>query len=51
LPSSLCSMGITVDMIPDMAGHCMKDMCTTTNPTSMTYDLYVELFEKALVNE
>ena len=48
LPLSLSSMGITKQMIPDMAIHCMNDMCTATNPTPMTIDLYVTLFEQAL---
>ena len=48
LPSSLSSMGITTDMIPDMAVHCMNDMCTATNPTAMTRDSYASLFKQVL---
>ena len=32
LPNNLCEMGLTLEMIPDLALHCVKDMCSVTNP-------------------
>ncbi len=47
LPNNLCEMGLTIEMIPDLALHCVKDMCSVTNPRKMDLEAYVELFEEA----
>jgi len=40
-------MGLTIEMIPDLALHCVKDMCSVTNPRKMDLEAYIELFEEA----
>ena len=47
LPNNLCEMGLTIEMIPDLALHCVKDMCSVTNPRKMDLEAYIELFEEA----
>ena len=48
LPKNLKEMGVTEDMIPWLAEHCMGDPCTFTNPVMPTLDQSKELFIEAL---
>lgn len=48
LPDGLASMGITHDMIPDLAAHAEHDMCTATNPAPLDRAGYERLFDMAL---
>ena len=50
LPANLSEMGVTSDMIPALAEHAAKDVCTFTNPRPATVDDYVTLYETALAN-
>ncbi len=47
LPNNLNEMGLTAEMIPDLALHCISDMCSVTNPRKMNLESYIELFEEA----
>tara|TARA_B100000029_G_scaffold331592_1_gene323866 strand:- start:3416 stop:4576 length:1161 start_codon:yes stop_codon:yes gene_type:complete len=48
LPEGLAAMGITIDMVPDLAEHAVDDMCTATNPAPLDRKGYEHLFEMAL---
>lgn len=48
LPPNLKSLGITKDMVPDLARHASEDMTSITNPIKMNNEKYCELFDKAL---
>ncbi len=48
LPPNLKSLGITTDMVPDLAHHAAEDMTSITNPVKMNEEKYCELFDKAL---
>lgn len=47
-PANLSEMGITADMISDLAAHAAIDMCTATNPAHLDQTGYERLFEQAL---
>ena len=48
LPPNLKSLGITKDMVQDLAHHASEDMTSITNPVKMNEEKYCELFDKAL---
>jgi len=48
LPKNLKEMGVTEEIIPWLADHCMEDPCTLTNPVIPTLDEYKELFVEAI---
>ncbi len=48
LPPNLKSLGLTEDMIDDLATHAAQDMTSITNPVKMNKEKYCELFYKAL---
>ena len=48
LPANLAEMGITPDMIPDLALHASIDFCSATNPVSLDVTDYESLFHQAL---
>lgn len=48
LPENLKSMGVTRDMIPSLARHCMTDACHASNPKQPTIEEYEEMFDEAL---
>ena len=48
LPDGLGAMGISADMVLDLATHAVDDMCTATNPAPLDKAGYVRLFEMAL---
>jgi len=48
LPPNLKSLGITKDMVQDLAHHASEDMTSITNPVKMNEEKYCELFAKAL---
>ncbi len=41
-------MGVTADMIPDLAVHCMTDACHFTNPKLPTVEEYEAMFREAM---
>ena len=48
LPANLAEMGVTEDMIPALARHCMSDACHFTNPVQPTIEQYESLYREAL---
>ena len=50
LPANLSEMGVTNDMVPGLADHAARDLCTFTNPRPASVDDYVALYETALAN-
>ena len=48
LPPNLASMGITNEMIPELAAHAAIDFCNTTNPVRLNSADYADLFRQAL---
>lgn len=48
LPANLSEMGVTPEMIPDLARHCMTDACHFTNPKQPTVAEYESMFNEAL---
>jgi 4-hydroxybutyrate dehydrogenase len=48
LPANLGEMGIRAEMIPGLAEHAARDVCTFTNPRPCSAADYVTLFETAL---
>ena len=47
LPKNLSEMGLNAQMIPELATHCIDDMCSATNPRKMDLEAYTGLFESA----
>lgn len=48
MPTSLSEMGITREMIPSLAEHAAKDICTGTNPRKASVDDFENLFDIAI---
>ncbi|MEH6474944.1 MAG: iron-containing alcohol dehydrogenase [Sneathiella sp.] len=48
LPANLAQMGVTEEMIPALARHCMTDACHFTNPVQPTVEQYESLYREAL---
>lgn len=48
LPPNLARMGITNEMIPELAAHAAIDFCNTTNPVRLNSADYADLFRQAL---
>ena len=48
LPANLSELGVTKDMIPDLAEQSLADLSTMTAPRKPTIDDYVSLFEEAM---
>lgn len=48
LPANLAEMGIRSEMIPGLAEHAARDVCTFTNPRPCSAADYATLFEAAL---
>ena len=50
LPANLAEMGIAADVIPDLAQHAAKDVCTLSNPRQCSAADFEELFKVALAS-
>ncbi len=48
LPANLAQMGVTEEMIPALARHCMTDACHFTNPVQPSVEQYESLYREAL---
>jgi alcohol dehydrogenase class IV len=48
LPSGLKAMGVTEDILPQMAEHAVKDHCNGTNPRKAAVADYLGLFQAAM---
>ena len=48
LPANLTEMGIVADVIPELAQHAAKDVCTLSNPRKCSAADFEELFKVAL---
>ena len=48
LPRNLGEMGVTADMVPKLAAHCMTDACHFTNPKQPSVQEYAEMFGEAI---
>jgi len=48
IPNTLGELGITTDLIEQMAPMALEDPCTGGNPVSMTRGAYEQLYEKAI---
>ena len=48
LPRNLGEMGVTADMVPKLAAHCMTDACHFTNPKQPTVHEYADMFGEAI---
>jgi len=48
LPENLSVMGVTSDMVPDLAQHCMTDACHFSNPKRPSVDEYEVMFADAM---
>jgi len=48
LPANLAQMGVTDEMIPALAVHCMTDACHFTNPVQPTVKEYEEMYRESL---
>ncbi|MEM7058804.1 MAG: iron-containing alcohol dehydrogenase [Pseudomonadota bacterium] len=48
MPSGLGEMGITREMIPALAEHAAKDICTRTNARPVSEHDFIDLFESAI---
>lgn len=48
LPANLGEMGVTNDMIPALAKHCMTDACHFLNPKIPTQDEYEVMFAEGI---
>ncbi len=48
LPENLGVMGVSADMIPELARHCMTDACHYSNPKRPTVEEYEVMFEQAI---
>ena len=50
MPSNLNEMGITKEMIPDLAAHAASDNTNKTNPIILNTKQYSELFMRAITS-
>lgn len=48
IPNTLNDLGVTTDLIDQMAPMALEDPCTGGNPRPMTRGAYAELYEKAI---
>ena len=48
LPASLRAMGVTDDLLPDLARQAVADHCTATNPRPVDESDYMALFREAM---
>lgn len=48
LPENLGAMGVTADMVPALAQHCMTDACHFSNPKQPTVAEYERMFRDAI---
>jgi len=48
LPENLGAMGVTADMVPGLATHCMTDACHFANPKLPTVEEYEKMFIEAI---
>ncbi len=48
LPANLAEMGVTEDMIPALATHCLTDACHFANPVHPTQEEYEEMYREAM---
>lgn len=48
IPNTLEDLGVTADLIDEMAPMALEDPCTGGNPAPMTKGAYAELYEKAI---
>ena len=48
LPANLGEMGVTADMVPQLATHCLTDACHFANPVQPTHTEYEALFHEAI---
>jgi 4-hydroxybutyrate dehydrogenase len=48
LPENLAVMGVTDDLIPALAQHCMTDACHFSNPKRPTVEEYEVMFRDAM---
>ena len=48
LPANLGAMGVTADMVPDLAIHCMTDACHLSNPKRPSVEEYEAMFIEAI---
>ncbi len=48
LPANLGEMGVTAEMVPGLATHCLSDACHFANPVQPTQDEYEALFHEAI---
>ena len=48
LPANLGEMGVTADMVPGLATHCLSDACHFANPVQPTQEEYEALFHEAI---
>ena len=48
LPANLGEMGVTANMVPDLATHCLTDACHFANPVQPTQEEYEGLFHEAI---
>lgn len=48
IPNTLQDLGVTTNLIEEMAPMALEDPCTAGNPVSLTRGAYVSLYEKAI---
>ena len=48
LPANLGEMGVTAEMVPSLATHCLTDACHFANPVQPTQEEYEALFHEAI---
>ena len=48
LPANLGEMGVTADMVPGLATHCLSEACHFANPVQPTQEEYEALFHEAI---
>ncbi|WP_025898390.1 iron-containing alcohol dehydrogenase [Sneathiella glossodoripedis] len=48
LPANLAEMGVTKDMVPDLAKHCLTDACHFSNPVQPTQQEYERMYLDAM---
>ena len=48
LPRNLAALGVTEEMLPHFAEHCMTDPCHFANPVQPTVEQYIDMYQEAL---
>lgn len=48
LPANLAEMGVTTEMVPDLAKHCLTDACHFSNPVQPTQTEYENMYLEAM---